>query len=261
VRDWKDTLATTVPEYLTGGCRRGWDIAREASASLLTYELYPLGLVGRSLPTVPSLWKTANDPRIPCLFIHGVFHNRSTFAFIKQKLALKGWRHFREIDLLTSIHPVPRLAEQVATVVSQLQREHEVPQIDIIAHSLGGIVARYYVQQLGGDGPVRNLVTLGSPHGGTVWSRYSVLSHLKDLSPQSPFMRHLNSLNAPRSTRAIAVSGELDLLVLPRENGFWPGVRNIHLKRVGHAGLLFSRRVLQIILSNLRETETSTTEY
>lgn len=230
----------------------GWDIAREATASLLTYELYPLGLIGRSLPTVPVYTKTSNGTRkLPVLFIHGVFHNRSTFAWLKQKMTSHGYRHFKEVDLLTSIHPVPRLAEQIASVVSTMQRRYEVPQIDVIAHSLGGIIARYYVQALGGDGTIKNLVTLGSPHAGTAWSNYSVLAHLKDLAPKSPFMEKLREMPPPQYTRVVAVSGSLDVMVRPKSAGFWPGVRNIHLKRVGHAGLLFSQRVCEIILANL----------
>jgi triacylglycerol lipase len=229
----------------------GWDIAREATASLLTYELYPLGLIGKSLPTVPLSARRSKGKMLPVLFIHGVFHNRSTFAWLKQKLTGHGFRHFKEVDLLTSVHPIPRLAEQIASVVSTMQRRHEVPQINIVGHSLGGIIARYYVQAMGGDGVVQNLITLGSPHGGTLWSNFSILSHLKDLSPKSEFMEKLQKLPPPQHTRAIAVSGALDIMVRPKMSGFWPGVRNIHLKRVGHAGLLFSNRVSEIILANL----------
>ncbi len=40
-------------------------------------------------------------------------------------------------------------------------------QVDVIGHSLGGLIARYYVQRLGGDIRAHTLVTLGTPHGGT----------------------------------------------------------------------------------------------
>jgi triacylglycerol esterase/lipase EstA (alpha/beta hydrolase family) len=36
---------------------------------------------------------------------------------------------------------------------------------------MGGLVARYYVQRLGGDERVHTLVTLGTPHAGTRWAR------------------------------------------------------------------------------------------
>jgi pimeloyl-ACP methyl ester carboxylesterase len=40
-------------------------------------------------------------------------------------------------------------------------------KINIVAHSMGGLVARIYVQQLGGAGRVNRVVTLGTPHLGS----------------------------------------------------------------------------------------------
>ncbi len=235
--------------------RLGWDIARESAASILTYELYPLGLVSKSLPTLPSLSFRQSSPKLPIVFIHGIFHNRSTFAWLKQRLYSKGFRQFKEVNLLTSIHPIPRLAEQVARETRLLIKKHGTPQVDIVAHSMGGVIARYFVQLLGGDGLVRNLITLGTPHRGTEWSKYSIISHIRELTPQSRTIELLNRCPAPKFTRAVAVSGDLDIVIRPKDCTWWEGVRNIHLSHVGHAGLLFSKRVLEIILSHLNNEE------
>ncbi|NBX68756.1 MAG: alpha/beta fold hydrolase [Proteobacteria bacterium] len=233
--------------------RLGWDIARESAASILTYELYPLGLISKSLPTLPTISMRRHEPKLPVLFIHGIFHNRSTFAWLKQRLYSKGFRHFKEVNLLTSIHPIPRLAEQVARESRLLVKKFQVPQIDIVAHSMGGMIARYFVQLLGGDGLVRNLITLGTPHRGTEWSKYSLIPHIRELAPQSRTIELLNQCPPPKYTRAVAVSGDLDIVIRPKDCTWWEGVRNIHLSRVGHAGLLFSKRVLEITLSHLDE--------
>ena len=54
--------------------------------------------------------------------------------------------------------------------------------ITIIAHSMGSLVARYYVERLGGKKRVERLILLGGPHAGTP---YAVASLLKgpDLLP------------------------------------------------------------------------------
>ncbi|MBI1861197.1 MAG: alpha/beta fold hydrolase [Deltaproteobacteria bacterium] len=180
-----------ISERLTGGVKAtaglSWAIAREAGASILTYELYPPGI----------------------------------------------------------------MAEQVGEAVDSLRRRCNVPQVDVIAHSLGGIIARYYVQLQGGDGPVRNLITLGTPHGGTELSRLSILPNVRDLNPESPIIRRLNAGPPPRHTQGLAISGALDIVVRPRSHAWWKGVRNVELKRVGHAGLLFSGRVAKLIESRL----------
>lgn len=243
-------FAHRLSSHFSTAAEFSWAVAREAGASLLTYELYPLGIVG-PLPHVPS-FKSRGD-KLPILFIHGMLHNRATFAWLVQRLALSGWREFREINLLTAFHSIPRMAEQVAEAVENLRRRRGVKQVDIVAHSLGGIIARYFVQLQGGDGIIRHLITLGTPHRGTELSKLSILSNVRDLAPTSHIIRRLNAGPPPRITQALAISGEMDVMVRPRSNAWWTGVRNIELKRVGHAGLLFSGRVARLITARLSQ--------
>lgn len=123
---------------LTNPGQLAWGITREVGASILAYELYPLAVLGNSLPALPVLWTKTESHRRPILLIHGIFHNKSAFFYLKQKLALKGWHHFRELDLLTSVYGISRLAERVKTEVERLREEYETDQIDIVAHSMGG---------------------------------------------------------------------------------------------------------------------------
>ena len=50
---------------------------------------------------------------------------------------------------------------------------------------MGGLVARYYVQRLGGDVRVHTLVTLGTPHGGTLPARLFPHPLVRQLRPGS----------------------------------------------------------------------------
>ena len=62
-------------------------------------------------------------------------------------------------------------ATNLATRVEQICAETGFERIHLIGHSMGGLVARYYVQRLDGDARVHTLVTLGTPHGGTKAAR------------------------------------------------------------------------------------------
>ncbi len=229
----------------------GWSILKEAGASVLAYELYPLGIASPSIPVVPPLWRPPTRPDVPVLFIHGVLHNTATFAWIKQKMALSGWRNFRAVNLSTTQHSIAQMAEQTLETMDRMRTQFGAPQVDIVSHSLGGILARYVLQLMNQDGVVRRLITLGTPHQGTELSRYSLFTHLRELAPGSRTIEDLKNAPALVKTQAISISGNLDMLLWPRNTGHWSGVRNIHLKGVGHAGLLFSKRVLQIIQAHL----------
>lgn len=42
-------------------------------------------------------------------------------------------------------------------------------QLDVVAHSMGGLVSRWLIEQLGGDAVVSRLVMLGTPNAGSPW--------------------------------------------------------------------------------------------
>ena len=59
--------------------------------------------------------------------------------------------------------------------MEQLVAETGYERMHVVGHSLGGLIARYYVTRLGGDERVHTLVTLGTPHSGT-YSAYALPS-------------------------------------------------------------------------------------
>ena len=81
------------------------------------------------------------------------------------------------------------MAGDVATVVAAA----EVTQPHVVGHSLGGVVARYYVQRMGGDARVHTVCTLGSPHAGT-WAAHLLPTALvRQLRPGSDLMQELDA--------------------------------------------------------------------
>jgi len=224
-------------------------LTREAAASILTCQLYPVGQVGSGLPRLP-IRKRNLDNVLPILFVHGVFHNRSTFAWLIQRLSLEGIRPMKDLNLLTTLFSIEDLAEKIRTEAKQLLKLYGTQKIHIVGHSLGGMVGRYFVQELGGDEMVATLTTLATPHQGTLLSRFSLLPNLRQLDPESRTIRKLQGSPLPRQTQIISISGNLDFVMVPKNTYFLPGARNIRLKGVGHAGLLYSRRVHQILMSH-----------
>ena len=54
-----------------------------------------------------------------------------------------------------------------ATFVSSVLERTDADRIDIVAHSQGGLIGRYFIKNLGGDEAVDSLVSLAAPHYGT----------------------------------------------------------------------------------------------
>ena len=89
------------------------------------------------------------------------------FALMRRHLVRRGFSSIHTFSYSPLTLDVRRTAERMGREIEQICEASGSDQIHVIGHSLGGLIARYYVQRLGGDIRVRTLVTLGTPHSGT----------------------------------------------------------------------------------------------
>jgi pimeloyl-ACP methyl ester carboxylesterase len=177
----------------------------------------------------------------PILLVHGLIDNRSIFTVLRTSLARRGFGSIAAVNYSPFEGDVRVLAARLAEQVERLVEESGYERIHLIGHSLGGIVARYYVTRLGGDERVHTLVTLGSPHGGSVLGYLVPAGIPAQLRPGSALVRELAAPVPGCRTRFIAYWSDLDELVFPQRNAAirHPDlqVQNIALHGVGHASL------------------------
>ena len=140
---------------------------------------WPLGLcwavaaARRSRPTASSTCRrssaacsspTSRRPGTPILLVHGIVSNRSIFTLLRRGLTRRGFSNVFAMNYLTLATDVRTAAAGLSEEVERIVEETGFERIHIIGHSLGGLIARYYVTRLGGDARVHTLVTLGTPH-------------------------------------------------------------------------------------------------
>ena len=122
----------------------------------------------RSLGTV-SRQLTADD--VPIVFMHGMagFDQVAGYDYfygVLEALAADCRRAFAtRVDPLNT---VVRRAEQVSAQIDDILAKTGASQVDIIAHSQGGLDARYLITHLGYGDRIRTLVTIATPHHGTL---------------------------------------------------------------------------------------------
>ncbi len=231
--------------------------------------LYPFGLVGRpdghkghgySLQELPPVQRglvigDVEAAGTPILLVHGMIDNRSIFTLLRRGLVRRGFGRVVSINyspLTTDVRvAAARLAEEVEALVAETGYE----RIHVVGHSLGGLIARYYVTHLGGDSRVHTLVTLGTPHGGT-FNAYALPSNLCcQLRPGSTLMRELSSAVPSCRTRFVAYWSDLDQMVFPQRNArlVHPDltIRNVEMHAVGHMSLPISGNVVHGISTTL----------
>jgi triacylglycerol lipase len=224
---WLAAHVATWPVGLLGGRGRRTDPA---------YRLEHLPPVQRGL-----LVSNVEAAGTPILLVHGIVSNRSIFTLLRRGLTRRGFSNVFAMNYSTILTDVRAAAAGLAQEVEQIVAETGFERIHIIGHSLGGLIARYYVTRLGGDVRVHTLVTLGTPHTGT-YAAYAVPTRLMEqMRPGSGLMRELSRPVRGCRTRFISYWSDTDLAILPQRSAAVRhrdlSARNVGLHGAGHLTL------------------------
>ena len=230
--------------------------------------LYPLGtrteqlrLDGRYRPgwqpaAVRALF--ADDPlaaHIPVVLVHGLVDNRSIFTVMRRALRRRGFASVCTWNYSPLQRDVQGAAEALGRHIERICRETGHERVHVVGHSLGGLVARYLVQRLGGDRRVESLVTLGTPHGGSRWAHVLPTPLVRQLRPGSPLLQELAAPAPGCRTRVTAVYSDLDQMVVPSSAGRCDHpdlqARNVLVRGVGHMSLPIHRGVVDEVAAVL----------
>jgi triacylglycerol lipase len=232
--------------------------------------LYPFGLCGRteaaalgnrySVTHLPPLQRSlvigdVEAAGTPILLVHGMVDNRSIFTLLRRGLRRRGFGRVLTLNYSPLTTDVRTAAALLAREVEQLVAETGYERVHVVGHSLGGLIARYYVTRLGGDQRVHTLVTLGTPHTGT-YSAYALPSRLcRQLRPGSRLMRELAEPVPGCRTRFLAYWSDLDQMVIPQDHARLEHpdltAHNIEVHGLGHMSLPISGRVVHGISTEL----------
>ena len=177
----------------------------------------------------------------PILLVHGIVSNRSIFTLLRRGLTRRGFSNVFAMNYLTVANDVRAAAAGLSVEVERIVEETGFERIHIIGHSLGGLIARYYVTRLGGDTRVHTLITLGTPHEGS-YAAYAVPTTLmQQMRPGSHLMRELDRPVRGCRTRFISYWSDNDLAILPQRNASLRHrdlrARNVKLHGAGHLTL------------------------
>jgi pimeloyl-ACP methyl ester carboxylesterase len=217
-------------------------IAQEALAFAAAGVLFPFGI-----KSSPRRTPGQRDQRTVVL-VHGYLLNRSTL------FPLAAYLRFRGVGPVLSFNYDSSAGiERGAVALRDYLRRHvRGGRIDLVCQSLGGLVARVYIQELGGSRRVDRCVTLGTPHLGTynsywLWSRVGA-----ELRPDSPLLARLHaSRPGASSVRFLSIVAGADNLVVPRV--FASHEHEVHIPDLGHLSMGFSPRVLRLVADHLSE--------
>jgi triacylglycerol esterase/lipase EstA (alpha/beta hydrolase family) len=227
----------------------------------------------------------------PVVLVHGTFANGSlNWTAAAPALAAHGYCVFAltygavpGVPVLRAIGPVDGSAAQLATFVNGVLAATGAGKVDVVGHSQGGMMPRYYMRFLGGAAKVHTLVGLAPSNHGTTLNGLADLAKAfpggSDLlasgcpacADQTAGSELLTRLNAGGDTlpgvRYTVIATRFDTVVTPYTSQFLdgPGVHNVTLQDLcpvdlsDHAGLAFDPVTLHEVLNALDPAHASTT--
>jgi hypothetical protein len=228
--------------------------------------LYPSGITqerrGPAAP-VPSRDGTAQLPtesKPPVVLLHGFIDNRSVFVLLRRSLAQHGRHQVESLNYSPLTCDIRTAAELLGRHIEEICERTGSSQVDIVGHSLGGLIARYYAQRLGGDLRVRTLVTLGTPHSGTrVVPLANAHPIVRQMRPGSALLEELTRPAPGCRTHFVSFWSDLDHLMDPLETACisHPDLlaQNVRVTGIGHLALPVHPAVASGIRQVLDTTE------
>lgn len=192
----------------------------------------------------------------PVLLVHGYHGSPQNFAMMEPWLRQEGYDPVAMafVDTAWSDWSLDDLSDQVAVNVMALCRLTGRDQIDVVAHSLGGIAVRHYIKFKGGDKHIRHLVCLGSPHHGVGYAAFGPWIVVADLF--RPHSEQLNELNRPQeaygnvSYTCVWSTGDY-MEMLPFASGRLVGAFNYSIHGTSHSGMTTDPRIFPVIKQGL----------
>jgi alpha/beta hydrolase fold len=230
--------------------------------------MYPLGARTEALrpdprirpgdqpATVRALF--AADPlaaRIPVLLVHGLVDNRSVFSVMHRSLRRRGFSQVFTWNYSPLLPGVAQGATDLAAHIERICERTGHDQVHVVGHSLGGLIVRYLVQRQGGDRRIASLVTLGTPHQGSMWAHVLPTSLIRQLRPGASVFQELAEPAPGCRTSVTAVYSDLDQMVVPTSSGRCEHpdlrARNVLVHGIGHMSLPRHRGVVDEVAATL----------
>lgn len=193
-------------------------------------------------------------PAVPrVVLVHGFLDRGTTFDPLKKRLEKRGF----DVYAPKLLHIDGRGGlDQLAEHLKQDIDTHfgtDTP-LNIVSFSMGGIVSRYYLQELGGADRCRNFITISSPHHGTkAASIYPSLGAIQ-MRPGSTFLTQLAASQGKLGNIPVtSYRTPMDLIILPPESSVWDRAENLEYPVIAHPLMLTSNAVLNDIERRLEK--------
>jgi pimeloyl-ACP methyl ester carboxylesterase len=192
----------------------------------------------------------------PVLLIHGFLGTRGSMYLLERRLVDDGFVVVSFNIGTLNVRDIRASAFFIHRKIERLLAQTPWQKIDIVGHSMGGLIGLYYIKKLGGHARVRRLVMMGTPTRGT-WVALAGIATLGlwstsswQLLPRSRFLDELSQGPTPPGVDIYTIAAARDWVV-PLRTTRVAGSTAVTVP-LGHSSLVVSEDVYRRLVHILR---------
>jgi triacylglycerol lipase len=227
----------------------GWGNLMQEHGSTV---LVPLGSLRQD--RVREAVQDEGRDRRPVLLVPGWLGRLPELSALRDRFLRDGWAEW-EVLALEFVDPVGSNLEHARELEDALQHllsQTGAREVDILAHSMGGLAVWLLLQERGDLLPIRRVVFLGSPLQGTVVAHLAWGEGGREMRPGSEFLDRLQAGGQPQNwVEALTIRTPLDLNVVPGHGATLPGLGDRLVCCPTHQGLLDHEETYRVARSFL----------
>jgi hypothetical protein len=199
---------------------------------------------------LPDHLDAACAGRTGVVLVHGFVCNRGFWNPWMRELRARG-HAFVAVNLEPVFASIDAYAGAIEEAVQRVARCTGRPPL-LVCHSMGGLAARAWWRDAGGQPAVAGLVTIGTPHGGTWIARFSASPNGRQMRLASAWLRRLAAGEAGRPLPPLACwYSNCDNVVFPASTAVLAGGEGRFIAGEPHIALAFHPQVRQAVLALL----------
>jgi predicted alpha/beta hydrolase family esterase len=189
----------------------------------------------------------------PVVLAHGYFSNRGYFRPLVRALEARGVAPIFTPNFRAIFARIEDYVDELHAEIERIAAASGEPRVVLVCHSMGGLAAREYVRRHG-TGRIAKLVTISSPHHGTVLANVGLGANARQMCRGCEFLSALerSERDHPLAIPVVSIYSPHDNLVAPQETSRLAWAKNIALPGLGHVDILASERLFAVLFDELR---------
>ncbi|GAA2797177.1 triacylglycerol lipase [Saccharopolyspora taberi] len=211
-------------------------------------------ITGLVLATAGSAGVAHAEANTPVVFVHGYLGGAWNWITPQTTLRQAGYTDQELFQFNYDFRQSnEKSAAELGAFVEQVRARTGADKVDIVNHSMGGMVSRWYVKELGGQQVVDHWASIAGANHGTTWA-FGCLAFesCREMAPGSAFLQRLNSGDeTPGDVKYSTWYSPTDGIVIPHTSTAVEGARNTEVQGETHLGILEDEAVLQDVARTL----------